>query len=44
MLNSTFQKSIDMTSFELLTRVRMKLKDDLRIKDALEKEFQLQFE
>jgi len=33
-----------MTPFELLTGVRMKLKDDLRVKDALEREFQLQFE
>ena len=43
-LNSTFQRSIGMIPFELLTEIKMKLKDDLTVKDALEREFQLQFE
>jgi len=33
-----------MIPFELLTEIKMKLKDDLTVKDALEREFQLQFE
>jgi len=43
-LNSTFQRSIGMTPFELLIGVKMKLKDDLLIKETLEREFQLHFE
>lgn len=43
-LNATYQRSIGMTPFELLIGVKMKQKDDLIIKDALEKEFQLHFE
>lgn len=43
-LNTTYQRSIGMTPFELLTGVNMKLKDDLIIKDVLDKEFQFHFE
>ena len=43
-LNATFQRSIGMTPFELLLGIKMKQKDDLKIKDILDKEFQLQFE
>lgn len=43
-LNTTYQRSIGMTPFELLTGVKMKLKDYLIVKDALEKEFLLHFE
>jgi len=43
-LNSTFQRSIGMTPFELLIGVKMKLKEDLLIKEILEREFQLHFE
>ena len=43
-LNSTYQRSIGMTPFELLTGVKMKLKDEFSIKDTIEKEFRLHFE
>jgi len=33
-----------MTPFELLIGVKMKLKDDLLIRETLEREFQLHFE
>ena len=37
-LNSTYQRSIDTTPFELLTGTKMKTKTDLAIKDAIDKE------
>lgn len=43
-LNSTFQRSIGMTPFELLVGIKMKQKDDIIIKEALEEEFSLRFE
>ena len=39
-VNSTFHRSISMTSFELLTGVKMKQKNDLTVKSAVE-EFRL---
>lgn len=43
-LNTTFQRSIGMTPFELLIGVKMKQNNDILIKDALEEEFRLHFE
>lgn len=42
-LNSTFQRSIGMTPFKLLTGVEMKQRNDVRMADGLEKEFMTQF-
>jgi len=41
-LNSTFQRSIGMTLFELLIGVKMKQKDDLLVKEILEEEFRFE--
>jgi len=43
-LNATYQRSIGMTPFELLVGVKKKQKNDIAVKDALEKKFQWQFE
>lgn len=43
-LNSSFQRSIGTTLFELLIGTKMKQKDDLTIRDSIEKKFQLLFE
>ena len=43
-LNSTFQRSIGMTPFELLFGVQMRAEGDLMLKQLLEEEFQQGFE
>lgn len=42
-LNSTYQRSIGMTPFELLTGVKMRCEEDLNLKKMLEQEWQAQF-
>jgi len=42
-LNSTYQRSIGISPFELLTGVKMRCKDDLRLKEMLEQAVQEQF-
>lgn len=42
-LNSTFQRSIGMTPFQLLFGVKMRNKEDINLKELIEKEFVSQF-
>ncbi|KAA5654901.1 hypothetical protein F3G64_35790, partial [Pseudomonas aeruginosa] len=42
-INSTYQRAICTTPFELLTGVKLKLKEDLSILEYLEEENRLQF-
>lgn len=42
-INSTFQRSIATTPFELLTGVKMRCKEDVHLKDIIEKQMQEQF-
>jgi len=42
-LNSTYQRNIDTSLFELLTGVKIRCKDDLRLKEMLEQVMQEQF-
>lgn len=44
MLNSTYQRSINTTPFELLIGIKMKTQDDIKMRDILEKEMIRDFE
>lgn len=44
MLNSTYQRSINITPFELLIGIKMKTQDDIKMRDILEEEMIRDFE